>query len=1119
MSKETNYKNIVAVLSGIESKIVFLKSLRGLTFLIGLVIILFALLTFLTAFSWPTSAIRIGIDIVIAVILGSAVYRYIIAPFLDKRGLLPIARLLEKQYGRFQTRLIAALELYDIAKKNKENYSLELIEKTINEAGGFIDEIDAEVIIDKKPAMSAAVKTTVLSLAAVILLLTNPSLTGRTWQLYSHPGADIIRPPDFSLSIEPTGGEFFRNEDIIIAVRADGKNPREVELHFKFDDGEWAREKMRANQQDGKTVFDYTFNKIQRSIEVYAVSKKVRTETARLEVVDPPRLVNINLKIDFPDYTGLPDVLSEPNDGNVTALKGSVVSFTSSANKSISNAYQVFSDSTRTPLRVEDRTISGEFTVKDDNRYSIMMTDENGRENREPIWYDIQILDDYPPSIQIMFPAVDVDLNERMILPLEVAISDDYGFGRMNLVWWVLSEGRESRPSKEKIKLTDKSSANQVIRYTWDLKPLNPLPGDLIYYYCEISDNDIISGPKWAKSRTYLARLPSLDEILAEVDHSREYQIEELEEVMKDQRELQEKLDEISREMLKATEIDWEKQQAARETLEKQQDLAERLQDLAEEMEKNFETLEENNLMSQEIAEKMREIQKLMEEVATPEMKEAMEKIRRALEEMDPDELREALENFQMSSEELLENLERSLSLLKQLAIEQKLDLLTELAEKILEDQRQLNENVNSAKDSSDLANQNGMCQKNSDQFDSLKDQFEQLRQMDSEMDIVPDKEELEADKQINNPEIPEDFKSMSKGMCENSGSQCEKSGKQLEKNLENVVMTLQNARSAMQQMMKEEIARELQEAIDDILYLSGLEENLLAETRSLEGSAEELRDFADEQANIASAAERIAELMSEVSKKTVFMKMSLLRLMGDLLESLTGAYQSLDNRNAKDAILNESMALSKMNTLALMLLDTKKECSGSSSGSGMSEMMNKMGQISQKQSKLNQKTQSLFPTPNMTMSPSQQKSLQQLAAQQESLRQQMGELSDKFGERGEMLGRLDALAEEMKKVVEDFSRNRVDRRTLERQERILSRLLDAQKSVNRREYSMKRKSRLGRDIARRSPVLDGRAGDRDGWLSGIAEKALRENYPRKYEKLIKAYFKSLQNEGAVIER
>ncbi len=1119
MSEEKNYKNIISILSGLESRMALLKSVRGLALLVGLAVIIFALLTLLTAFSWPSSAIRIGIDIVVVIAAGLTVYRFIIGPFLSKGGLLPIARMLEKHYGHFQTRLIAALELYDTAKRNRENYSIELIEQTINEAGGFIAEIDTDVIIDKKPAISAVVKTVVLALAATLMIMINPSLTGRSWQLYSRPGADFSRPPDFSLSVESGGEEFFRNEDISVAVYADGKTPREVELHFKFDNGEWAREKMRKKFKDQGPVFEYTFNKIQRSLDIYAVSGKVITETTRLEVVDPPRLVNISLKIDYPDYTGLPDVLGEPNDGNVTALKGSVVSFTAQTNKIVTDAYQLFSDSTIISLTTADKIISGRFTVKDDNRYSIMMADENGRENREPIWYDIQLLDDYPPSIQILFPAVDVDLNDRMVLPLEIAIGDDYGFGRMNIVWWSLSEGRESKPSKEKIGLADISSTEQIIGHTWDIKPINPLPGDLIYYYCEISDNDIISGPKWAKSRTYLARLPSLDEILAEVDRSQEYQIEELEEVLKDQRELQEKLDEISREMLKATEVDWEKQQAARETLEKQQNLAERMQELAEEMEKNFETLEDNSLISEEIAEKMREVQNLMEEVATPELKEAMEKIREALQEMDPEELRKALEDFQMSSEELLENLERSLALLKQLAIEQKLDLLTELAEKILEDQRELNENVNSAKDSSDLASQNGMCQKNSDQFDSLKEQFEQLQQMDSEMNVVPDKEEKEAEKQVNNSEIPEGFESMSKSMCQNSGGQCEKTGKQLEKNLENVAMALQNARNAMQQKMKEEIAEELQEVIDDILYLSDIEENLLIDTRSHEGAAEELRDFADEQANVASAAERIAELMSEVSKKTAFMNTKLLRLMGDLLESLTGAYQSLDNRDAKAAILNESMALSRMNTLALMLLDTKKECSGSSSGSGMSEMMNKMGQMCKKQGNINKQTQGLLPTPGMSMSPSQQSALRKLAAQQESLRQQMGELSDKFGERGEMLGRLDALAKEMKEVVEDLSRNKVDRKTLERQERILSRLLDAQKSVNRREYSMKRRARLGQDIARKSPVLDGRDGDRDGWLSGIAEKALRENYPRKYEQLIKAYFRSLQNEGAVIER
>jgi len=111
------------------------------------------------------------------------------------------------------------------------------------------------------------------------------------------------------------------------------------------------------------------------------------------------------------------------------------------------------------------------------------------------------------------------------------------------------------------------------------------------------------------------------------------------------------------------------------------------------------------------------------------------------------------------------------------------------------------------------------------------------------------------------------------------------------------------------------------------------------------------------------------------------------------------------------------------------------------------------------------------------------------------------------------------SLGEEMKKVVEDMNRSEVNRETIERQEGILSRMLDAQKSVNRRDYSKKRQAEQGSEVVRRSPVLPEDFTGDDGWLSEMVKKALEEDFPRQYEKLIRAYFKSFQNQGVELEK
>jgi hypothetical protein len=71
---------------------------------------------------------------------------------------------------------------------------------------------------------------------------------------------------------------------------------------------------------------------------------------------------------------------------------------------------------------------------------------------------------------------------------------------------------------------------------------------------------------------------------------------------------------------------------------------------------------------------------------------------------------------------------------------------------------------------------------------------------------------------------------------------------------------------------------------------------------------------------------------------------------------------------------------------------------------------------------------------------------------------------------------------------------------------------------VNRREYSQKRKAESGAEFNRKNPELVNDLNDEKAKLMDIIKKAMQEKYPRKYERLIKAYFRSLQNDDAAFE-
>jgi len=85
-------------------------------------------------------------------------------------------------------------------------------------------------------------------------------------------------------------------------------------------------------------------------------------------------------------------------------------------------------------------------------------------------------------------------------------------------------------------------------------------------------------------------------------------------------------------------------------------------------------------------------------------------------------------------------------------------------------------------------------------------------------------------------------------------------------------------------------------------------------------------------------------------------------------------------------------------------------------------------------------------------------KKLMQLAKQQETIRKQLMELRDEEGKNGEK-GKLDKILEDMEENEIDIINNRITQETIARQEEILTRLLEAEKSKREQGKDDQRKS------------------------------------------------------------
>lgn len=212
-----------------------------------------------------------------------------------------------------------------------------------------------------------------------------------------------------------------------------------------------------------------------------------------------------------------------------------------------------------------------------------------------------------------------------------------------------------------------------------------------------------------------------------------------------------------------------------------------------------------------------------------------------------------------------------------------------------------------------------------------------------------------------------------------------------------------------------------------------------------------------------------------------------------------------------------------KLNEASIRLmesLDQQKQCENAGN---CSNPMQKLESMCNKQSQLNQQTQSTCNNPGGSGSSgegqSQREALQRLAGEQGAIRKSMEDLAREFGNSRQILGRIDDIASDMKEVEEALATGEVGQATTEKQLKIYSRLLEASRSLQRRDFTEQRKAATATQAATYIPpglsndLLDDRVN-----LEDRLRQYLGDGYPKQYEEQIKAYFKALlqvQSAGA----
>lgn len=1029
----------------------------------------------------------------------------------DKARYFWALRLGELSSTRESDRLLNALQVAMPKAGHRDAPSPELARESLYRAVADLDVIDSDRAIYLDGRKKEAKFGGALILTSLLALIFTPSSLLPAYQRILHPFVSYDQTADFSIAIEPAGGWAYRDEPVRFEVNAKGSHPASGSFFYRLDGGDEIG--LEIDIRTGRATVD--FDGFPADITYRAVSGKVSTDRYKFQIIPRPQIVELGWQLNPPAYSRLPVVSGRENVGDIECLPGSAVELSITASKKLASALllmtRISGDSSAVDtvsMDVSGNQARVEFVVRKPLTYSIRISDRDGHHDKDPVTYRIQTLADEYPAVRIAYPEEDILLGDDMLVPLRIEADDDFGVARLELNYrnlnndtdiqsWLLSSG--------------KSTPGLSIDTLWELGGMPLMPGDVLEYWAVVWDNDNVSGPKRGESSRRMVRLPTFEEIIAGIEQS-EAEVEfNAEKTLEAAKELKEEVARLVEEMRRDPNADWERRNQIEQALNNQEQLSKQADQLSRSLDELVNKLEKHDALTTETLEKYMELQKLMDEVASPELRDAMEKLKQAMDSEDPEKIRQALEKFDMDREEFLRSVERSLAILQQLKMERKLDELTKRAEELLHAQEQVLKDIEG--DRSESAMQSLERQKAG--VEALQQELAETGKMATENGESALAEDLDSlGSRMKSMSISAQMQQTQQSLRSGNRQKATSSGEESARQLAEMASALGKMAADYKEQNKAELAQKIRRLIEELIYVSESQEELLDESKILGTQSPRYRELAGAQQDVKQALAGIAGRMLDLSKETFFVTPELGASLGKAMQNIDRSLAGFSERLPRSAVQPQKQALGEINRSAAQLLAILGELSGSSSSSGYEEMMEKLSQMASQQQGLNQESMSM-PMPgggSPGQIPGEGESLAGMAARQRALQRQMEQAAEEAQGIEEMLGDLQGVADAMGDVAKDMENQQIVDRTRRLQQQIVSRLLDATRAAREEEYSKKRESKTGEEAPRLSPPPVQLDAEREKLRRDLM-RALQEGYTPDYRRLIRDYYDALDRE------
>jgi hypothetical protein len=1035
---------------------------------------------------------------------------------------LDVARRVGAHYPVVEDRLVNLLNLSDGRSSAAAGPMVEgAIRHLITQIGDVEFDAVERFARARKNSRLAAIP---VGLILVILFAAPGPFLGAGGRLLA-PTTPFERPPPFAFTVEPGDVELVRGETLAITGRVSGRYlPVRVVLEYQHPD----EEKLETIDIEPATGggFGHELVNLRKDIRYRVRAESVQSSWFTATITDRPIVRGLHLELTPPSYTALPSRRLDPNVGDVLALQGTRVNVRIGLGTSdVSQAMLVFDDETTTELEINGDSATGEFVLRRDGTYRVLLFNEDGLTNTGQVDYSMRATRDEPPSARIIQPEPTLNLDPTLRTDVLVHITDDFGFSRLR-IYYRLAESRFGTTSEEflpiDIPLAQPRLLDQDVFFDWNVRAdsrLDLVPGDVVEYFAAVRDNDTVARYKEARSNVHRLRVPTAAERFQEMERRQDEATTAMDNLMQDSRNIRRQFDELRDAVRRRQQGEWEDQRQAQSIENRQENLEQRIEDLASTVDEISRELARNEMVSPETIERYQELRRVIEEINDPALRQAMEQLREAMQQLDLQKTQEALQNFEFSERDFRERLERAVELFKRLRAEQGFEEASRRAEEIARQLEELREQTSDAGANNqemreNLAQQQQRAGQDTqslmEQLENLQRQLEEMRGSAPREDLKALTEELQRDRVAE--QMQEAARNIEQGRMDQASQQQEQSGQQMQQ----AAQRLQEMQQSMQSGQTQINVAALRMALENVLRLSFSQEQLTKRTQDLSAQSNQLRALATDQAALRDVLSTVSDSLQSIARQLPDMRREVQTRAGMANREMGRATEALTDRIAPQAASHQQASMTHLNELARMLADLLSQLQNQQGGEGggmsAQQMLEQLQQMSGQQQALNEQIQQMLnDMQGERLAQDAGERMQQIASQQEAIKRQLEQLARDPGARREGLNALERLADQMDQTIRDLRNNQLTRPVVERQNEILNRLLEAQRSLQQRDEDERRESRRGEPVPRDVRPTGQPADSQFERLRRDLLRALESGYAPDYEDLIKRYFELLR--------